>query len=283
MPGNFTFGLTLSASVLLHAGLGWWYYAPPREAKPPRISVQIGVASVESRAVKATAPKKREQPKSEAPIQNPNVKPTSNLQAIERLVAPRLAKQSKIPAPFEKLNPPKESAKVLPPKPLASESLQEPNEVKQQSSFIAKLPLPDPPPKSKINEVEPEPKREPSTSKEKVMDLADASSAASSASQASTGVKDNKLPIPLTSNVAPVYPPELNRARHAGKVFLQLNINERGTVDEIILLRSSGFAAMDAAAIYAIRRWRFEPGQRDGKPSAFAVSHQVEFFIPAHP
>jgi protein TonB len=50
-------------------------------------------------------------------------------------------------------------------------------------------------------------------------------------------------------------------------------------VDEAIVSRSSGHVELDEAAVAAVRRTKFEPGTREGKPAATWVRVPVIFSL----
>lgn len=58
-----------------------------------------------------------------------------------------------------------------------------------------------------------------------------------------------------------------------GTTHLRLRITADGHVSDITVTRSSGHPILDAAAVSAVRRWRSEPVQRDGRPAA--TTHRV--------
>lgn len=62
----------------------------------------------------------------------------------------------------------------------------------------------------------------------------------------------------------PTYPPELKRNGISGEVRLQFWIRKNGTTDKIKVLRSSN-PAFEEPTIRAVRKWRFEPGERSGE------------------
>lgn len=77
------------------------------------------------------------------------------------------------------------------------------------------------------------------------------------------------LPIANAShlnNPAPVYPPLSRRRGEQGTVHLDLLVLADGTVGDIGLKRSSGFAALDQSALKAVARWRFVPASQGGVP-----------------
>jgi protein TonB len=68
-----------------------------------------------------------------------------------------------------------------------------------------------------------------------------------------------------SSRVDPIYPEEAQRAGLEGLVVLRATIDERGRVGDLQVLRGLG-RGLDEAAVAAVRRWRFRPATRDGKP-----------------
>ncbi len=55
------------------------------------------------------------------------------------------------------------------------------------------------------------------------------------------------------------YPPELRQAGHRGTVRVVMLLDARGAVRETRVARTSGYAALDAAALRVIRQATFEP------------------------
>jgi TonB family protein len=60
----------------------------------------------------------------------------------------------------------------------------------------------------------------------------------------------------------PAYPPDLERAGIEGAPLVRLLVTPQGLVADASLAESSGYAAFDAAAVEAVRAWRFEPPGR---------------------
>lgn len=67
-------------------------------------------------------------------------------------------------------------------------------------------------------------------------------------------------------NAPPKYPLEARRKRQEGVVRLRVVITAEGRVKEISVARSSGFETLDDAALAAVRKWRFRPGEQAGTP-----------------
>jgi len=89
---------------------------------------------------------------------------------------------------------------------------------------------------------------------------------------------DTTLPR-LRNNRPPVYPPSAIAARLQGTVIVRLRIDAEGNVANLQIERSSGHALLDAAAVQAVRHWRFVPAQRRGRPVATTVRLPVRFSL----
>lgn len=78
----------------------------------------------------------------------------------------------------------------------------------------------------------------------------------------------------------PAYPASERRAGHEGNVILHIYVNELGKVTQAEVEKSSGFPALDDAAIKEVlRSWRLEPGTKDGKPEAMWHSISIKFSL----
>lgn len=78
----------------------------------------------------------------------------------------------------------------------------------------------------------------------------------------------------------PEYPARARRSRANGAVVLQAVIASDGKVSDVCVIEARpeglGFAE---ASIDAVRRWRYEPPMKDGKPVAALTTVVVEFYI----
>jgi len=70
----------------------------------------------------------------------------------------------------------------------------------------------------------------------------------------------------LISSKPPSYPIESRRSHEQGTVVLAVLLSPTGSVAEISVAKSSGFARLDKAALAAVRKWRWAPFKRDGVP-----------------
>ena len=70
----------------------------------------------------------------------------------------------------------------------------------------------------------------------------------------------------IIHKIDPVYPPEALRQRLSGTVTLTASIAEDGTVHEVKVVE--GDSTLAAAAVAAVRQWRYSPCLLNGKPVA---------------
>jgi protein TonB len=81
------------------------------------------------------------------------------------------------------------------------------------------------------------------------------------------------------SNPKPVYPPDARRKRQEGVVRLGVRIGADGQPHEIAIKQTSGFSALDEAAIQAVRQWVFDPATSAGEPVATYVEVPIRFSL----
>lgn len=80
-------------------------------------------------------------------------------------------------------------------------------------------------------------------------------------------------------NPNPVYPSLSRRMGEQGRVLLDVLILTNGTVGEIKLKKSSNYTRLDNAALDAVKRWRYQPARRGGKPIAFWYVQPIDFTL----
>jgi protein TonB len=83
--------------------------------------------------------------------------------------------------------------------------------------------------------------------------------------------------LKLTEMKPPVYPPRCLRMGIEGRVKVRVLVGENGRPQEVTVGESSGEAALDQAAMDAVREWRFEPAKRNGVPVRAWAVVPVEF------
>lgn len=80
-------------------------------------------------------------------------------------------------------------------------------------------------------------------------------------------------------NPAPKYPVVSRRLGEQGRVLLDVYILPDGSVGEIKLKRSSGYARLDEAGLDAVRRWRYVPAHRGNEPIPYWYVQPVTFSL----
>jgi periplasmic protein TonB len=80
----------------------------------------------------------------------------------------------------------------------------------------------------------------------------------------------------LLWKIEPEYTDEARRAKIQGTVVLHIEVDTRGQAQNITVRQSLGLG-LDERAIEAVRRWRFRPGYRNGKPWVASALVQVNF------
>ena len=83
-------------------------------------------------------------------------------------------------------------------------------------------------------------------------------------------------PKPLAS-IRPEYPARARRRGEQGRVVLEVAVGADGSVVDVCVASSCGFADLDAAAVSAATRARFVPGTDGGRPVAMTVRLPMEF------
>lgn len=93
---------------------------------------------------------------------------------------------------------------------------------------------------------------------------------------ASAAETDELVPVKLSANAPgtirfdscarPSYSEEEAKQNHHGTVTLRFLVGADGKVKESSVMKSSGYPALDDAALVAISRCRFNPPVADGKP-----------------
>ncbi len=76
----------------------------------------------------------------------------------------------------------------------------------------------------------------------------------------------------------PEFSEEARKTKYQGTAVLWLIVGTDGRPRDIRVLQSLGMG-LDEKAIEALRRWRFEPGRKDGVPVAVRVNVEVNFHL----
>jgi protein TonB len=111
---------------------------------------------------------------------------------------------------------------------------------------------------------------------------AESTSTPSQATASVSAPQANGAPDVLPSEIHspfPSYPPELLARRIQATVVLRLKIATDGTVAEAAVHRTSGYAAMDQAALAGVKSWKFKPALKNGKQVETIVRKPFTFEI----
>ena len=76
--------------------------------------------------------------------------------------------------------------------------------------------------------------------------------------------------------VEPEYSEDARKAKFQGTVVIALIVDDKGNPREIRVVRPLGMG-LDQKAIEAVEKWRFRPGQKDGKAVATQATIEVSF------
>ena len=79
------------------------------------------------------------------------------------------------------------------------------------------------------------------------------------------------------STPPPKYPGYAFEHNLDGLIVLIVDVAPDGSVAKAVVERSEPTGVFDAAALEAVRKWRFTPAMKDGKPVASRVRVPVEF------
>lgn len=98
-----------------------------------------------------------------------------------------------------------------------------------------------------------------------------------------SALRREEAPVPLDPDPGIVFPEALAAQRLGGSVLLRLFVDSVGKVlpESTSIQESSGYPALDSAAIGAAPRLRYAPALRDGVPVASPFLQPVTFRIPA--
>jgi TonB family protein len=82
----------------------------------------------------------------------------------------------------------------------------------------------------------------------------------------------------LLQRVEPTYPSFARQQRYQGDVVLSIHINKNGGVENV--RRISGNPMLSAAAVDAVKKWRYEPYKLNGQPQEIDTTVTIKFKLP---
>jgi TonB family protein len=94
--------------------------------------------------------------------------------------------------------------------------------------------------------------------------------------------KGHEVPAKTISRVQPVYPLALRRSGNTGEVLVGFVVDEKGQVRDAAVKRSN-HPAFEEPALEAVRKWKFKPATKDGKPVQSKVMVPIVFNLDGGP
>ena len=96
------------------------------------------------------------------------------------------------------------------------------------------------------------------------------------------GARKDEPPVAVNPDVPIEYPPVLYQQGIEGRVLLKLFADSTGELDpdSTKVAESSGYPALDSAAVTAAPRLHFAPGRHNGAPIAMSFTQPIEFRHP---
>jgi periplasmic protein TonB len=74
----------------------------------------------------------------------------------------------------------------------------------------------------------------------------------------------------------PEFSEEARKSKYQGVVVLNAVVGVDGRVHDARVARSLGMG-LDEKALDIVKRWKFEPGKKDGRPVPVAMSLEIQF------
>ncbi len=82
-----------------------------------------------------------------------------------------------------------------------------------------------------------------------------------------------------TDQPAPAYPFDLRKEQCEGQVTLLFTVTSDGRVANPVVVKSSNWVFRDLA-LNAVRKWKYTPALKDGRPVSAKVSQSFVFVVP---
>ncbi|MEE8336300.1 MAG: energy transducer TonB, partial [Candidatus Neomarinimicrobiota bacterium] len=79
------------------------------------------------------------------------------------------------------------------------------------------------------------------------------------------------------SKISPKYPKKAREKGYEGTVIVSVFVNEKGKVTETAVIKSIPGSGLDESAINSIKKVRFKPAKKEGKPVGVWISIPVHF------
>ena len=90
-------------------------------------------------------------------------------------------------------------------------------------------------------------------------------------------ISDLDRPPQAIVRLSPMYPPHARMRGQEGAVTLEFVVGRDGTTRDIRVIDAEPLDVFTHSAVSAVKRWRFEPGRRDGRDVAVRVQQTITF------
>lgn len=84
----------------------------------------------------------------------------------------------------------------------------------------------------------------------------------------------------LLNNKPPQYPRRALRRHEEGTVKLKILVKADGSAGKVTVAKSSGYGALDDAAVAAVKKWQFKPARRGDTPIPGYALQTITFKVP---
>nr|MBS0020058.1 energy transducer TonB [Gammaproteobacteria bacterium] len=91
---------------------------------------------------------------------------------------------------------------------------------------------------------------------------------------ANTGMR---AATPAPGNPKPHYPSVARRRGYEGRVLIQVALRRDGRATRVEIKKSSGHRVLDEAALATVKKWRFLPARRRGRPVSTMIQVPISF------
>ncbi len=235
-------GLSFALHLVAAAAFGWFATRSLQPAAPARIAFAAVDIALADTAVSAAAGAGDNAAESDIPLQAP-------------------ARPEPVARPDERRRPPTPAAALTAPAADTPVTLPEagprpPDLSPREARFDEKTPFaPDPGEAADPAQIE----------------TVDGSGAPGSGDGPGTGFGSGTRQASARAVIRPIYPVGARRRGEEGRVVIELTVRADGRTDEQAIIAPSGFSELDRAAANAIRRARFAPATRGGRPVASRI------------
>lgn len=83
----------------------------------------------------------------------------------------------------------------------------------------------------------------------------------------------------LLKKVELIYPEDALKEGVEGTAVLKIFVSDKGTVEQVDVIQSTGNTSLDQASINTVKQWEFVPAYKEGKKCSAEIKLTVAFYI----